>query len=74
MIGTPPSEPVQRYNRGLGGLVAGDTAIGLIDGIHGRLLYRGYDVADLVEHTTFEEVSFLILFGELPDQTELDLW
>jgi len=74
MIGTPPSEPVQRYDRGLGGLVAGDTAIGQIDGIRGRLLYRGYDVADLVEHTTFEEVSFLILFGELPEPPELDLW
>ena len=74
MIGTPPSDPVQRYTRGLGGLVAGDTAIGLIDGVRGRLLYRGYDVAELVAHSNFEAVAYLILFGELPDSTQLESW
>ncbi len=74
MIGSQPPKPLQRYDRGLEGLVAGDTAIGLIDGVRGRLLYRGYEVADLVKHATFEEVSFLILFGELPDPTELSRW
>jgi citrate synthase len=74
MIGgaRPPSP--QAYARGLEGLVAGDTMISDIDGRAGRLLYRGYSIADLVEHSTFEAVSYLILQGELPTAAELEDW
>ena len=38
------------------------------------LTYRGYDVKDLAENCQFEEVAYLILKGELPDQSELDAY
>lgn len=56
------------YSPGLEGVIAGETAISTIAG---GLQYRGYSVEDLAEHTTFEEVAYLILRGELPTQTEL---
>ena len=74
MIGNAPLPAEQRYGRGLEGLVAGDTSIGEIDGVHGRLLYRGYPVEQLAEHATFEEVTHLVLFGELPDAARLAEW
>jgi citrate synthase len=43
-----------------------------IDGHKGRLIYRGYDVDDLVAHSTFEEVTFLLWQGRLPSRKELD--
>lgn len=74
MIGDAPVRGRQSYDRGLAGLVAGDTAVGTIDGRAGRLSYRGYDVGELAQHCTFEEVSHLILFGELPDASRLAAW
>jgi len=68
----PPSP--QRYGRGLEGLVAGETRISDIDGIRGRLRYRGYPIEDLVAHASFEETSYLILHGELPSPEELAVW
>jgi len=58
--------------KGLAGIVAGTTALSLIEGQEGRLSYRGYDINDLAEHSTFEEVCHLLWFGELPTQSELD--
>jgi len=69
---TPPSP--QRYGRGLEGLVAGDTRISDIDGLRGRLRYRGYPIEDLVACASFEETSYLILHGELPSPDELADW
>jgi len=69
---SPPAR--QRYQRGLEGLVAGDTAISDIDGEQGRLYYRGYAVGELAAERTFEEVSHLVLFGELPDARRLREW
>mgnify|MGYP001766882820 FL=1 len=74
MIGSPPSPAVQRYGRGLEGLIAGSTAISDIDGERGHLSYRGYPVGELAEAATFEEVSHLVLFGELPDAPALSDW
>jgi citrate synthase len=68
----PPAE--QTYGRGLEGLVVGDTAISEIDGTAGHLLYRGYPIEDLVDRASFEEVTHLILFGEMPDARQLDDW
>ncbi|MBD3335012.1 MAG: citrate synthase [Candidatus Eisenbacteria bacterium] len=70
----PRAAAMQTYDRGLAGLVAGDTAIGRLDGEHGRLWYRGYTVEDLAARASFEEVAFLILRGELPDGEELAEW
>jgi citrate synthase len=57
--------------KGLEGLVVADTALSEIDGEHGRLIYHGYDIADLAEHATFEEVVFLLWVGHLPNRAEL---
>jgi len=56
---------------GLEGVVAGVSALCDIDGRTGRLLYCGYDIADLAEHSTFEETAYLLWHGELPTRTEL---
>ena len=57
---------------GLEDVVAGTSEICFIDGKEGRLLYRGYDVRDLAEHATFEEVVYLLWHGRLPNRAELD--
>jgi citrate synthase len=57
--------------RGLEGIVVADTALSEVDGENGKLTYVGYDIADLANHTTFEEVVFLLLFGHLPNGSEL---
>ena len=57
---------------GLEGIVAATTAIDHVDGEAGRLIYRGYDIHDLVYSTTFEEVAYLLWFGHLPTPDELD--
>src|SRR6185295_5104113 len=48
------------------------SAITFIDGDKGILRYRGYDVAELAEKSTFLETAFLIFNGELPTKDELD--
>lgn len=58
--------------RGLEGVVALDTELSFIDGQAGTLLYRGYDIQDLAQNTTFEEVAYLLWNGELPTQSQLD--
>ncbi|MEE4299604.1 MAG: 2-methylcitrate synthase [Pseudomonadales bacterium] len=59
---------------GLRGQVAGDTALCTVGQTGTGLTYRGYDITDLAEHTTFEEVAYLILKGELPTQAQLDAY
>ncbi|GER87430.1 citrate synthase 1 [Dictyobacter vulcani] len=56
---------------GLEGIVAATTAISLVDGTAGRLIYRGYNIHDLARTCTYEEVVHLLWFGHLPTQTEL---
>jgi citrate synthase len=58
--------------RGLEGVVAAETQLCDLDGAHGRLAYRGYDIADLAQKATFEEVTYLLLHGELPKPAQLD--
>lgn len=56
---------------GLAGIVAGDSAI-CTCGIEGKTLcYRGYTIEELAEYSTFEEVAWLLLRGELPSEEEL---
>ena len=44
------------------------------DGENGVLRYRGYDIEDLAKNSSFLEVAFLLLYGELPNKEELDEW
>ena len=56
---------------GLRGVVAAQSAIGDVNGIEGKLIYQGYDIHDLAENSTFEEVVFLLWNGRLPNTDEL---
>ena len=58
--------------RGLEGVVAAETQLCDLDGANGRLAYRGYDIADLARLATFEQVTYLLLQGELPKPAQLD--
>lgn len=58
------------YSPGLEGVTAGISAISEVDAERNRLVYRGYDVRDLVEHCAFDEVAYLLLFGKLPNAQE----
>ncbi|KPL02019.1 MAG: hypothetical protein AMJ90_06975 [candidate division Zixibacteria bacterium SM23_73_2] len=58
--------------RGLEGAITNETRIGYVDGQKGWLVYRGYNIFDLAEHSNFEETSYLLLFGKLPTKSELD--
>src|SRR3989337_1540759 len=45
-----------------------------IDGDKGILMYRGYPIEQLAEHSTYLETAYLVLFGELPSRSQLDQW
>jgi citrate synthase len=60
------------FKEGLEDIVVSTSEICFIDGREGRLLYRGYDVDDLAEHSTFEEIVYLLWQGALPTRKELD--
>jgi citrate synthase len=57
---------------GLRGVVAAQSSIGDVNGEQGVLIYQGYDIHDLAEHATFEEVVYLLWHGHLPTQVELE--
>ncbi|GIU11786.1 2-methylcitrate synthase [Shewanella sp. c952] len=57
---------------GLRGQSAGETALCTVGKSGSGLTYCGYDVSDLADNATFEEVAYLLFNGELPNQTELD--
>jgi len=59
------------FKEGLEDIVVSTSEICFIDGREGRLLYRGYDVDDLAEHSTFEEIVYLLWHGTLPSRKEL---
>jgi len=61
--------PDEIYSPGLEGVIAGETAISTVSG---GLSYRGYSIEDLARHGTFEEVAYLLLYGELPSAEQLD--
>jgi 2-methylcitrate synthase/citrate synthase II len=60
--------PTEIYSPGLEGVIAGETAISTVTG---GLRYRGYPVVELAEKSTFDEVAYLLLQGELPTHTQL---
>jgi citrate synthase len=57
---------------GLQDVVVATSEICSIDGAHGILTYRGYDIHDLANHATFEEVVYLLWHGHLPKRAELE--
>ena len=57
---------------GLAGISAGETALCTVGKEGAGLTYRGYDIYDLAEKGSFEEVAYLLLRGKLPNKKELD--
>ena len=57
--------------KGLKDVYLDTTTSSFIDGEVGKLLYRGYNIHDLAEHSTFEEVIYLLLYGSLPSRQQL---
>ncbi len=64
----PPQAPAA----GLEGVIVAESEISFVDGEAGKLVYRGYGIEDLAEHSTFEETTALLLNGELPSSSALD--
>ncbi len=60
-----------QIHRGLNGVYFDRSAASFIDGREGVLTYRGYSIHDLASQSTFEEVGYLLLHGELPNASEL---
>ena len=70
---TPGPSPVP-FVPGLADVPAARSSICFIDGDQGILEYRGLSIETLAEHSTFEETSYLLLWGKLPNKTELEKW
>jgi citrate synthase len=64
------AQPVEQlYRPGLEGIIAGETTISAV--LQDSLMYRGYTIEELSEHSSFEEVAWLLLHGELPTAAQL---
>lgn len=59
------------YSPGLEGVIAGESALSRIDIDINRLILYGYDLVELTENASYEEVAYLLLYGELPTVAEL---
>ena len=65
------TEPKKKKGVALAGVNAGSTAICTVGHTGNDLHYRGYDIIELAKNATFEEVAYLLIHGELPNQTQL---
>ena len=64
----------QESGAGLAGVIAGRTAIATVGKQGKGLTYRGYSIYDLAEHSTFEEVAYLLIYGQLPNAAQLSAY
>ncbi|HXW05692.1 MAG TPA: citrate synthase [Vicinamibacterales bacterium] len=71
---TPDEFGMMTYDPAFMNTAACRSRITFIDGDKGVLEYRGYPIEQLAEHSTFLETAYLILFGELPSETQLQQW
>jgi len=62
---------ITTYDPGFSSTASCSSAITFVDGDNGILLYRGYSIDQLVDHSSFVEVAYLLLFGELPTPAQL---
>jgi len=63
---------METKNIGLRGIEIADTRISKIEGDKGKLIYRGYDIFDLVKNSNFEETAYLLLYDSLPNKHQLN--
>src|ERR687891_1745162 len=71
---TPDEFGMMTYDPAFMNTAACRSRITFIDGDNGVLLYRGYPIEQLAEHSDFLETAYLILFGELPSSQALERW
>jgi citrate synthase len=71
---TPDEFGMMTYDPAFMNTAACRSQITYIDGDRGVLLYRGYPIEQLAEHSNFLETAYLILFGDLPSATDLEAW
>src|SRR5512132_2439663 len=71
-----PPTPVRTPKKSvaLSGVPAGNTALCTVGHTGNDLHYRGYDIADLARHSTYEEVAHLLIHERLPSRTELNAY
>jgi citrate synthase len=60
------------FARGLEGVVVASSSMSKVFGEEGNLVYRGVSIHDLARHSSFEEVVYLLWYGQLPRRSELD--
>jgi 2-methylcitrate synthase len=63
--------PKGKKSVALSGVIAGNTSICSVGRTGNDLHYRGYDIQELARHSTFEEVAYLLIYGDLPSEAEL---
>ncbi len=63
---------METKNIGLRGIEIADTRISKIEGEEGKLIYRGYDIFDLVKNSNFEETAYLLIYDSLPNKHQLN--
>ncbi|MEK7476661.1 MAG: citrate/2-methylcitrate synthase [Candidatus Coatesbacteria bacterium] len=63
--------PIMAKNIGLRDVFVADTKVSHVDGIKGKIVYRGFTIETLAEHSSYEETAFLLLHGRLPTRAEL---
>ncbi len=64
-------EAKPKIDKGLDDVYVKETSICLVDGVRGRLVYRGWDIRDLAEHSSFEETVYILIHGRLPTKEQL---
>jgi citrate synthase len=69
-----PSSNHVTYDPGFANTASSKSTITYVDGSQGELRHRGYRIEDLAEHSSFLEVTYLLLFGDLPTKPQLDDW
>ena len=62
------------YDPGFTATAACESSVSFVDGDAGILRYRGYEIAELAEHSNYLEVAYLLLHGQLPTAGEFDAW
>mmetsp|Transcript_62878 Transcript_62878/g.73164 ORF Transcript_62878/g.73164 Transcript_62878/m.73164 type:complete len:480 (-) Transcript_62878:173-1612(-) len=73
-ISGPDGEVLRSYDPGYMNTIACTSRISYIDGDKGILTYRGYPIEQLAEKSTFLEVAFLLIYGELPTAQDFEIW
>lgn len=67
-----PDNSIACFSPGLAGIPVAESAVSFVDGQAGHLEYRGIDIEELAENSSFEETSYLLLYGELPNAEQLE--